>query len=146
MATIDSSGNTGSVIGFGGISHAGISHEEWYYPWTLHADIVVGDIGKAVTIDTTANARVKLCGDTDIIIGRLESFEDRTMEGIKVGSVAMKGGMTLPMAATSQPAVGDSIQGSATAGKVKALSGAQGRNFLVTAVDTTAVTCTVILL
>ena len=146
MAVITSSSNTGSILGFGGVSHAGISMEDWHFPWKLKSGITASDIGKAVTIDTDAAATVKLCGDTDIIIGRLETVEDRTMEGILVGTVAMKGGMTLPMAASSQPAVGDSVQGSATAGKVKALSGAQGRNTIVTAVDTDAATCTVIFL
>lgn len=66
-------------------------------------------VGLAVTQDTTAANTVKLAGDGDKILGRLENVEDRTVEGIKVGAVKIIGGMALKK--TGEIAVGDMVLG-----------------------------------
>ena len=53
----------------------------------LASSIVKADEGKPVTIDS-ANNRVKIAGDGDIIFGYLRVVEDRDVEGIKVGTIA----------------------------------------------------------
>jgi len=79
-----------------GVSHNGFFMEDWMLPWNLKAGIVAADVGKAVTIDTSAARTVKLAGNGDVIIGRLEIVEDRAVEGILVGTVAHKGAFKLP--------------------------------------------------
>lgn len=66
-------------------------------------------VGLAVTQDTTAANTVKLAGDGDKILGRLENVEDRTVEGIKVGAVKIIGGMALKK--TGEITVGDMVLG-----------------------------------
>lgn len=75
----------------------------------LHEDIKQEHVGLAVTQDTTAANTVKLAGDGDKILGRLENVEDRTVEGIKVGAVKIIGGMALKK--TGEIAVGDMVLG-----------------------------------
>lgn len=87
-----------------GISHRGIEHEDCNYPYNLAAAIVAADVGKAVSIDTTAARTVKLAADGDVIHGWLVSVEDRTIEGLKVGTVSLKGGVRFTRAAGA-PAV-----------------------------------------
>lgn len=81
--------------------------------FVLKSDITANDVGKVVTQDTAAANRVKLAGAGDPIFGRLESYEDRTIEGVKVGAVKIIGGMELPAAEGYTPAVGDAIIGAA---------------------------------
>jgi hypothetical protein len=103
-----------------GISHRGIVQEEFNFPFNLATTIVAADVGKAVSIDTTAARTVKLAADGDVIQGWLTSYEDRTIEGGKVGTVSMKGGTDF-LRASGAPAVtvGAVICG-AGAGEVRA--------------------------
>lgn len=48
------------------------------------------DIGKAVSLDATAAGTVKLAANNDVIIGQLDTYEDRTQEKVKVAGVARK--------------------------------------------------------
>lgn len=142
-----------------GINLATLPMEDWHFPFLISGAAVAADVGKAVTLDTAAANTVKLAGDGDEVLGRLEVFEDRVVEGIKVATVALKGAMKLPYLTADPVAVGDSVQGSGTAGKVKKLAptlesaaGANaialakhGRSNLVVAKDAVAETVTVIL-
>lgn len=91
----------------------------------LASDIKAEHVGLAVAQDTSAANTVKLAGDGDAIVGRLESFEDRTAtEGVVVGAVKLVGGLELKKSGASMN-VGDSVVG-AGAGLVKAGSTANG--------------------
>jgi hypothetical protein len=146
-----------SVIG-AGVSLKNLHNEAWMFTFNLKAGIVAADIGKAVAIDSAADNTVKLVGDGDVVFGRLETVENRVVEGVLVGTIAIKGGYTLPY--TGSPVVGSALKGSATAGSVQPLATTQeddagavdidhskhdGRNVVVE-VDATAVTVTVIML
>lgn len=110
-----------SVIG-AGVSLKNIYVEDFNFTFNLKTGIVIGDVGKAVALDTTAANTVKLAGDGDAIIGRLESVEDRKSEGLLVGTVAMKGAFKFPLKSGATVVVGDAICGSSTDGSVKALT------------------------
>lgn len=130
------------VIGGGGISHRGIDQEDFAYGWYLKSGITASDIGKAVTIDTSANYTLKLAGDSDIVYGRLSTVEDRGVEGVLVGTAYTKGPMQFEYTGTVN--VGEAVDGSDTTdGKVKAMTADNfGLNYVV-AVNTTAKTCVV---
>ena len=81
--------------------------------FVLNSDITASDVGKVVTQDTSAANKVKLAGAGDPIFGRLETYEDRVVEGVKVGAVKIIGGMELPIADGYTPAVGDTVIGAA---------------------------------
>ena len=110
-----------------GISLRGMSHEKFHYPFYLMTGIVAADVGKAVSLDTSAANSVKLAADGDAIIGKLVTVEDRSVEGVLVGTVTLRGGFnfTEVAAATYPIAVGDSVIG-AGAGEVKARVDAAG--------------------
>lgn len=97
--------------------------------WNLNAAMTVAAIGKAVSIDTSGPNKVKLAADGDHIIGRLASFEDRTVEGTKVGAVELQFANMLPikagLTAGEVVAVGSTVIG-AGSGEVKALTTGSG--------------------
>lgn len=103
-----------------GVSLRGIEHEEFHYPFNLASAVTADDVGKPVTLDTTAANTVKVAGDGDVIVGKLVTYENRAIEGVKVGTVALKGGFKFAKSGTI--AVGASVQGAATSGAVKALA------------------------
>lgn len=115
-----------AIIG-AGVTLRGQTQPESRYTFVLDAAIVVGDIGKAVAIKAGSANTVKLAAAGELVVGRLYSFEDRTVEGIKVGTVETRGGFV--MTTTGVVAVGDSVVGDAIAGTVKA--GADSRNRIV---------------
>lgn len=92
-------------------------------PWedltfVLNNEIEEKHVGAAVVQDTEAANTVKLAGDGDIILGRLENVEDRTKtEGVKVGRVKLIGGMAFKKS-EAEIAVGDKVVGAAN-GEVK---------------------------
>ena len=102
-----------------GVSLRGITHEDFHYPFNLASGMTIADVGKAVALDTTAPRTVKIAAATEEILGVLVSFEDRTVEGIKVGTVALKGGVQLTAVSGHSIVVGDYVEGSATAGQVQ---------------------------
>jgi hypothetical protein len=104
-----------------GVSLRGIEHEEFHYPFNLASAITADDVGKPVALDATAANTVKVAGDGDVIVGKLASYENRAIEGVKVGAVALKGGFKFTKSGTV--AVGDSVQGAA-GGAVKKLTAA----------------------
>jgi hypothetical protein len=99
------------------------SFEDFTFTMSVSGSVVAADVGKAVALDTTAANTVKLAGDGDQIFGRLETFENRTQEGIKVGAISRKLRAKLPvktgLTGFNVPAVGDTVVG-AGAGEVKA--------------------------
>lgn len=120
---------------YGGLSTKGRYLENWQEAFLISGTVTAADVGKVVTIDATAERTVKLAGDTDEIFGRLEVYEDRVQEGLKVGTVSLKFIDWVPK--TGTVAVGNGIQGSATAGVAKALTTGVPRNNKVLAVDNT---------
>lgn len=115
-----------AIIG-AGVTLRGQTQPDSRYTFILDAAIVVGDIGKAVSVKAGSANTVKLAAAGELVVGRLYSFEDRTVEGIKVGTVETRGGFVLTT--TGVVAVGDSVVGDAIAGTVKA--GADSRNRVV---------------
>lgn len=101
-----------------GVSLRGIYHEDFQYTLLLNSAMTSADVGKPVSLDTTANNTVKVAADGDTIFGKLDSFEDRKVEGIKTGAVSLKGGYLFPFTATL--AVGDSVVGNGAGGVKKA--------------------------
>lgn len=90
--------------------------------------------GQLVAQDVTAANTVKAMGDGDAPIGALATYEDRKIEGIKIGTVNHKGGF--PVVYTGALAIGDSVVGTATAGVLKK-AGAPNRAVVVEIVDAT---------
>lgn len=93
------------------------------FTYLISGTVTDNDVGKAVTLDTTAANTVKLAGAGDAIFGRLEVYEDRAVLGLKVASVAREFKDLIPIATGltgfDVVAVGDTVVGSA-AGLVKA--------------------------
>lgn len=132
-----------------GVSLKGIHQEEFNYPFLVSGTPTTQMLldGGAVTLDTAANNTVKIAGVGDRIMGKLESYENRVVEGIKIGAVATKGSYgfkyNLNGAGTDvPPAIGGSVVGSA-GGKVEAA--AASADNVVVEVDTTNSICVVIL-
>ena len=101
----------------GKTSLRGLVHEELMYTFELEAGIVEADEGQAVVMTTTTNT-VGLAGDGDEILGRLERVEDRSVEGILIGTISLGGGRLFlinPDATAASPdelpAVGDYLEG-----------------------------------
>lgn len=115
-----------AIIG-AGVTLRGQTQPESRYTFVLDAAIAVEHIGKAVSIKAGSANTVKLAAAGELVVGRLYSFEDRTVEGIKVGTVETRGGFV--MTTTGVVAVGDSVVGDAIVGTVKA--GADSRNRIV---------------
>lgn len=101
-----------------GVSLDGFKFPDSTLTWNLEASIVAADVGKAVTIDTSVANTVKLAGDNDVILGRLETVEIRASETSRTGAVAYQFVDLLPYTGTA-PIVGAKLTGSATAGNVK---------------------------
>lgn len=112
------------------VTLAGFHMEDWSLTFYLDSAITAADIGKAVSKNGTTANSVKLAADGDVVIGRLASFEDRTVEGIKVGAVELKFANTLPIASGGNVVVGGSVQGAGN-GEVKALSFDPSLNWVV---------------
>lgn len=109
-------------------------------------------VSQAVSLDVAAANSVQLSGAGLPVLGPLMSLETRGLEGIKVGAVALKGGYRF--AYTGSLAVGNSITGSATAGKIavaaaiapSAVTGVFDNRTLVTEVDAGTNTAVVLFL
>jgi len=95
--------------------------ENFAFAFYLEASITEDDIGKAVTQDTSAEMTMKLAGDDEVVMGFLDTFEDRG--DFKIGAVQQKGGFAFPYEGTL-PVLGEGIVGSATAGLVKSTGAA----------------------
>lgn len=128
-----------------GVSHKGIPHDEFMYPFVLASGVSDGDQGKPVKMGSN-NYEVDLAGDGDDIIGFLVSFEDRQVEGIKVGTVQIKGPVEFTFATGDTVAVGDSIVGAGSGEVKKATTPSATNRTLVVSKNATAETVVVHLL
>jgi len=115
-----------AIIGQG-ISLRGMTHEKFHYPFYLVAGITSADVGKAVAIDTSAANTVKLAGDGEQVIGNLVVVEDRGVEGVLVGTIALRGGFRFQEVDTPALAlaIGDTVVGAGD-GEVRARTNAAG--------------------
>lgn len=120
-----------NVIG-NGVSLRGLYHDDFQYPFLLAAGITQDDEGKAVTLDPTAVNTVKLAGDGDRIIGRLEVVEIRVQEGINIGTVSIIGGLDYPLKGAAAALVnGDAVVGGG-GGTVRKAVAPEVSNYLAT--------------
>jgi hypothetical protein len=85
----------------------GYSFPDWQFTFNLATAAVKGDISKPVTLDTSGANKMKPGADNTPIDGVLLSYEDRTIEGIKVGTVALKFAAKFAVKAADALAVGD---------------------------------------
>lgn len=107
-----------------GIFHTQIALNGYDFPdYQLTCKIsgapVAADVGKAVSQDAANANSVQLAADNAPIIGYLMTFEDRIVEGQKVGTVSFKFAQKLKIKAGETVIVGDRLIG-AGAGEVKA--------------------------
>jgi len=116
-----------AIIG-AGVTLRGQTQPDSRYTFVLDSTMTSADIGKPVSLKAGSANTVKIAADGDLILGRLYSFENRSVEGgltgLKVGTVETRGGFL--MNTTGVIAIGNSVVGSATAGSVKA--GTDSRN------------------
>jgi hypothetical protein len=98
-----------------------LKHEDFMYTALISGTVTQNDLGKAVTQDTTADNTFKLAGDGDPIHGFLVSYEDRTIEGVKVGTISPVGGHEFEVANGATVNRGDYLVGGGS-GLVKALA------------------------
>ena len=101
----------------------GIISEDSWQAWNVSGSPAQTDVGKAVTLDSSAANTVKLAGIGDRIIGRLEALESRTIEGVTVGTISREFSDSLPAANGETFHVGDTAVG-ASSGTVKVLKNA----------------------
>ncbi len=124
-----------------GVSLVGVVPQAFAWVWNVSGTVNQDDVGELVAQDITVDNTVKLLGDGDAPIGLLASYENRVIEGIKIGTVDHKGGFRVKT--TGAIVKGGSVQGSATPGVVKAAAAGANRT-LVVAVDATNATADVI--
>lgn len=123
-----------AIIGQG-ISLLGMTHEKFHYSFYLAAGVTAADVGKAVSLDDSAPNTVKLAADGDQIIGKLVVREDRTVEGVLVATVALRGGFKFEKASGAAAiSVGDTVVGAGD-GEVKAAAAADHSDNMVVEVD-----------
>jgi hypothetical protein len=78
----------------------------------------IADVGSAMTQDTTTASTMRKAGAQEPILGRLETFEDRVVLGVKVGTVSREFKCKLPAAVGHTIVLGNSVSGSAVLGQV----------------------------
>lgn len=119
----------------------GFHWEDSSLTFNLASAIAAADVGKAVSLNGVVANSVKLAADGDAIVGRLATYEDRTVEGIKVGAVELQFANLLPVnaAALSALAVGDSVQGAGAGEVKKAAANDPRKNFVAEIIGTNAV-------
>lgn len=122
----------------------GFHFEDSIFTVNLAAGITKADEGKALALDPSAPNTMKLAGDGDTIVGRLEVVEDRAVEGKLVGACAFRFANVLPIASGATVNVGDTVIGAGN-GEVKRLENAgvpapdHSVNFVVEIIGTDAV-------
>lgn len=104
------------------VAHS-FSLPDFTFTMNVSGAVALTDVGKAVSLDTTADNTVKLAADGDEIFGRLESVEIDGLDGLKVGAVSRKFRAPLPvkagLAGFNVVARGDTVVGAGN-GEVKA--------------------------
>lgn len=120
------------------VSLRGFHFEDFMLTFKLAAGITTAHQGRAVSLDAAANT-VKLAADGDTIIGRLETIEDRKVEGSLVGAVALKFANLLPIKAGQVVAVGDTVVGAGSGEVKKAATADHATNFVAEVIGSNAV-------
>lgn len=122
-----------------GVTLRGLSSEDFKFTWNITG---TGGVAPSASnkntdvpmmIDSAADNSAKQVTDGAVILGRLESFENRVQEGLVVGTISHKCVAVFDYTGTA-PTRGNSVVGSATANKVKAAAAAVG--CIVVEVDT----------
>lgn len=132
-------------MNFGIKTHKGIRVEDLAPTFLLNSTLPnIGCVGWPVSIDPAENFTVGAAPDGVDILGVLQSWEDRVQDGIKTGSVNPLICFKFQYEGAA-PTRGGRVVGSAVPGKVKAAGAGAGLNTYVTAIDTTAKTCEVML-
>ena len=111
------------------VSLRGFHFEDFSLTVKLSGVVSEADIGKAVTIDTTADTTFKLAGDGDVIYGRLSTYENRVNEGKVVGAVEFVFSNIMEIKSGSTVTVGQTPVG-AGAGLIKAAAQVDPRCFI----------------
>lgn len=97
--------------------------DDFQITYLISGTVTAADIDKAVSLDTTVAGTVKLAADGDQIMGRLDTYSDRTQEKVKTAGVSRKFIGRLPIKAGLTGAnvvvIGSTVVG-AGAGEVKA--------------------------
>ncbi len=125
-------------------SYKGIRVEDLAVTAYLNASITgVADVGKPITIDPAADFTIGLSGVDAEIHGVLTSYEPRVQDGVKTGSYNPMMYQKFTYSGTA-PTRGGRVVGNG-AGGVKAAGAGAGLNTVVVAVNTTALTCEVLL-
>lgn len=94
-----------------------VPQTEWQFTAKLASGITAADIGKALTLDSSAN-QFKLATDGAKVHARLLQVENRVQTGQLLGTIALKFIDELPLKSGETPAVGNSVLG-AGGGEVK---------------------------
>lgn len=74
----------------------GFTQHDHAYTMFISGVVTPADVGKAVSLDLTADATVKLAADGDAIYGRLFQIEDRSQEGVTTCTVETRFRKKLP--------------------------------------------------
>ena len=107
---------------------------DFVFTMFISGSVTTADVGKAVSLDTTADGTVKLAADDDAIYGRIYQVEDRSQEGVTTVSVETRFRKRVPIASGETVNRGDTVIG-AGAGEVKAAVTANPAANIVLAVD-----------
>lgn len=99
----------------------GYDFQDSQLTFNLNASMVAANVGAPVALDAATPNTVKLAGDGDEIIGVLMTFEDRTIEGQKVGTVELRFAKKLKIKTGETVVVGNRLVG-AGGGEVKAFA------------------------
>lgn len=79
----------------------GFTQHDHAFTMLISGTVTSADLGKAVSLDTTAEATVKLAADGDPIYGRLFQIEDRSQEGVTTCTVETRFRKRLPKTAAA---------------------------------------------
>ena len=112
----------------------GFTMHDWCFTMFASGSVDTDDIGKAVSLDTSAAATVKLAADDDVIYGRIFQVEDRSQEGVTTVTVETRFRKKLPIADGETVNIGDTVIG-AGSGEVKAAASASAANKVLAVAD-----------
>ena len=103
----------------GAVVSEAFTFNDTMFTYNISGTVTTADVGKAVTLDSAAASTFKLTANDDVVMGRLETYEDRVTLGLKVGTVARRFKCKFPAAVGHSIVVGSAVDGSAVAGEVK---------------------------
>ncbi|QHJ78652.1 MAG: hypothetical protein [Caudoviricetes sp.] len=119
------------------VTTVGLPIRESRFTFVGQTSMTSADVGKAAALALGSEANtVKLAGDGDIPLGRIETVEVEMNGDVSV-SVLLLGGFRLNCAVGEKFQAGDTIVGSATAGLVKSGGVSKDFRFFVSEPDTT---------